>query len=637
MSPDPIHAPQLDGASDWLNVAGPLRLRHDLRGKVVVLDFWTYGCINCIHIIPDLARLERKYRDEPVVIGVHSAKFTNERDSDHRRRAIVRHGIEHPVANDAETTIWQNYGVRAWPTRILSDPAGYIVATASGEGKADALDRAIAAVIAVFDERGAIRVVAVCVISPCRISGVKLRVLALLSVVLTACAANPAPNTRASNTAPISEASVRAHMEFLAGDALNGRGSGTRDEWIAASYIASQLRRWGVEPLGQDGGYVQQVDIERADAAAPPVLTFDGRRAVHGKDVIVQSLGGASVSGPLHRFREGAAIPAGAVVLMPEGAAVRLPTRPTGAAIVLMGETPQIRSRWDALGSRVPSVTPRMIGIPVSAERPAAVVLDAATYAAVAALGDGATIALNAELKPPQTSHTWNAMGKLTGTDARRRDDVILLTAHLDHVGNRPARDGSTSDTIYNGADDDASGSVAVLELAEALAKGPRLERTVMFTWFGSEESGGYGARYFIEKPPVPLDRIAANLEFEMIGRPDKAVPPHTLWLTGYERSNLGPELAKRGAKIVQDPHPDQNFFERSDNIQLARRGVIAQTVSSFGLHTDYHQPSDDVRAIDFAHMTDSIRSMLAPVRWLANSTFKPAWLPGKDPSVRVP
>ena len=130
----------------------------------------------------------------------------------------------------------------------------------------------------------------------------------------------------------------------------------------------------------------------------------------------------------------------------------------------------------------------------------------------------------------------------------------------------------------------------------------------------------------------MPLDRIAANLQFEMIGRPDAKVPPHTLWLTGFERSTLGPELVKRGAKLVQDPHPDQNFFERSDNIQFARRGVVAHTVSSYGLHGEYHTPADEVSRVDFAHMTDAIRSMLEPVRWLANSDFVPSWMPGKKP-----
>ena len=173
---------------------------------------------------------------------------------------------------------------------------------------------------------------------------------------------------------------------------------------------------------------------------------------------------------------------------------------------------------------------------------------------------------------------------------------------------------------------------MAVLELARAIALGPRPKRTIVFALFGSEEAGGFGSRYFADRPVVPLPQIVANLQFEMIGRPDDKVPAHTLWLTGYERSTLGPALAKQGAKLVQDPHPEQSFFTRSDNIQFARRGVIAHTVSSFGLHKEYHQPSDEIARIDFAHMTDSIRSMLEPIRWLANSGFKPDWLPGMKP-----
>ena len=118
-----------------------------------------------------------------------------------------------------------------------------------------------------------------------------------------------------------------------------------------------------------------------------------------------------------------------------------------------------------------------------------------------------------------------------------------------------------------------------------------------------------------------------------MIGRADPAVPARTLWLTGYERSNLGAMLAKQGARLVADPHPEQSFFTRSDNIRFARRGVVAHTVSSYNLHKEYHQPSDEVSRIDFAHMTESIRSMLEPVRWLANSDFKPAWASGGCPA----
>ena len=152
MSSPRIHAPDLTPAGDWFNVPAPLTLAA-LRGKVVLLDFWTYGCINCMHILPGLRRLEEKYRDELVVIGVHSAKFANERKSENIRRILVRYDIDHPVVSDADFTIWRAYGARAWPTLVLIDPEGYVVATASGEGHLEQLDRAIAAVIQVFDER----------------------------------------------------------------------------------------------------------------------------------------------------------------------------------------------------------------------------------------------------------------------------------------------------------------------------------------------------------------------------------------------------------------------------------------------------------------------------------------------------
>jgi hypothetical protein len=229
----------------------------------------------------------------------------------------------------------------------------------------------------------------------------------------------------------------------------------------------------------------------------------------------------------------------------------------------------------------------------------------------------------------PRPWHTRNVIGVLAGSDSKLKDQVILLTAHLDHLGvGRPVN----GDSIYNGADDDASGCVAVLQLARALAAGPHPKRTVLFVLFGSEETGGQGDQCFLRHPPLPLDHIVANLEFEMIGRPDPAVKPDELWLTGFDRTNLGPELARHGAKLVADPHPAQQFFRRSDNFALAKRGIIAQTVSSYGLHSDYHRPSDDVAHIDFKHMERAIASLVDPVEWLVNSDFKPEWLPGKKP-----
>lgn len=234
---------------------------------------------------------------------------------------------------------------------------------------------------------------------------------------------------------------------------------------------------------------------------------------------------------------------------------------------------------------------------------------------------------IQAVVNPRQT---WNAIGKITGTDKKLSAEVVLISAHLDHLGMRETAPGD--DKIYNGADDDASGSVAVLELARVLGSGTKPKRTVYFVCFGSEELGGFGSKHFVENLPFPKDNLIVNLTFEMIGRPDEKIKTEELWLTGYERSNLGPELAKRGAKLVKDPRPEQNFFRRSDNYTLAKQGIIAHTVSSFGMHSDYHKVTDEIKTIDFVHMTRAINSMVAPVHWLVNSDFKPAWNEGMKP-----
>ena len=303
-------------------------------------------------------------------------------------------------------------------------------------------------------------------------------------MLVTVCLAAPVAVETAGNDGLISEASVRARLEFLAGDALNGRGSGTRDEWIAAAYIGSQLRRWGIEPLSEDGGYVQDVKIERSEVTAPPVLSFGGRRLTHLKEMTVSRLAGARLSGPLQKYRSGAPVAKGAVLLLPETDPP--PAADTVAASITISlETEQIRTRRLANTAPArPLAIQHIVGVP---ER-ASIALDKKSYAALAATADGTTVSLDAEARPATMAHTYNAMGRLTGRDRSRASAVILLTAHLDHLGNRPAPSSAPgTDTVFNGADDDASGSVAVLELAEALAKGKRPKRMIIFAWFGSD------------------------------------------------------------------------------------------------------------------------------------------------------
>ena len=146
-----VRAPELSGGLGWLNSDHPLSLA-ELRGRIVLLDFWTYCCINCMHILPDLKTLEERYPNELVVIGVHSAKFTNEGQNETIRQAILRYEIAHPVVNDAQFAIWHQYGVRAWPTLVMIDPEGYAVGVYSGEGNLARIDRDIQLILQTYPD-----------------------------------------------------------------------------------------------------------------------------------------------------------------------------------------------------------------------------------------------------------------------------------------------------------------------------------------------------------------------------------------------------------------------------------------------------------------------------------------------------
>jgi thiol-disulfide isomerase/thioredoxin len=146
-------APEFPTGLDWLNVEQPLDLEA-LRGKVVLLDFWTYGCINCIHIIPDLKRLEAEFPNELVVVGVHSAKFANEGETDNIREVVQRYDLRHPVVNDVNFEVWDSWGARAWPTVALIDPAGNAVGVHAGEGVYDVVQPVIANLVAEFSAIG---------------------------------------------------------------------------------------------------------------------------------------------------------------------------------------------------------------------------------------------------------------------------------------------------------------------------------------------------------------------------------------------------------------------------------------------------------------------------------------------------
>ena len=230
-----------------------------------------------------------------------------------------------------------------------------------------------------------------------------------------------------------------------------------------------------------------------------------------------------------------------------------------------------------------------------------------------------------------------NVVGVLAG----EIDSAVVVDAHYDHlgtVGHGPCR-AKGADSICNGADDDASGTVAVIELAKAMAAGPKPHRTIVFVATTGEEVGLIGTRWYIAHPVAPLAKMTANLEIEMIDRPDSlAGGPGRAWLTGYERSSMGDLFAIAGLAVKSDDRPCEGFFERSDNIAFARAGIPAHTLSTFDLHADYHRADDDTALADIPHMTQVIRTAAAAVDILANGPA-PQWYDGRKPAAtgRIP
>jgi hypothetical protein len=293
----------------------------------------------------------------------------------------------------------------------------------------------------------------------------------------------------------ISEVSVRTHLEFLASDAMNGRGSGTRDEWLAAEYIGAQLRLWGLEPLGDNGGYVQTIAIERTQLSGPPALTFGTGRFTHGGEIVVDRMSATRHSGTLVRFKEGAAT-AGAAVLIPEGTTPAQAAAVADAAIVMVPETPRARSQWAQVTSRPVSLGARLVAVPSSAPpRAARLTLDKAAYARIAGLPDGTAIMVEGQAAAPTRTQTWNAVGQLKGRDADRaagdsaqrasrssRQQSAAGRARL-----RPTPTPSTTEltTTRRGACGHGAG--------ESDRDGKRPRRTIIFAFFGSEETGATG------------------------------------------------------------------------------------------------------------------------------------------------
>jgi aminopeptidase YwaD len=425
---------------------------------------------------------------------------------------------------------------------------------------------------------------------------------------------------------------VRTTMETLAGDELRGRRCGSADENAAARYLAASLQKLGIRGGLPGGGYLQPVQLLTPTYAAPPTLTLAGSsgatlRLTLGPDMVFAGPPPVGLDAPVVRVTDPAApldVRGKLVVFDGPASPMAGPAlRKAGAEAVIMAAPDSVLRRWTDLAAEPPGPVEVVGG--VSRARPAAVgpliFVKAATLAALAPFAEGRAH-LVAPRGEPTSRTTYNVIGVRHGTTGEADRQVVLLSAHYDHLGVR-------NGVIFHGANDDASGTAAVMEFARILGKTPARRRTAYFVLFGCEEERGLGARYFLAHSPV--QGLVANLEFEMMGVDDPKHPGF-LMLTGWDRTDLGPTLAAHGARLGPDPYPEQHFFQRSDNYQLALQGVIAQTVSAWPIPPTYHAATDDLAHVDLAFMDQVIGSLIQPVTWLLDSDFVPVWNPGQKP-----
>lgn len=445
--------------------------------------------------------------------------------------------------------------------------------------------------------------------------------------------------------------SLRGHLSFLASDALGGRVTPSSGQEIAAEYIAAQLRRAALEPIGDDG-YFQ---------TAPCVVALPSADAFR----FSLALPGDTVDIPADAFQmttvEPLSLDGVEIVKVPPGAAGVGASIEGRAVVTELEEIPPGPGRREAFGrgqqrlrdlvARRPAIVvaldrgPRTQSVyfetPVLVEPPAEVrprVITvsspelARAYDALPAGTPGGRLSLHVAEPRRQPTPLRNVAGLLRGSDPELARTYVLVTAHYDGTGPRPGPAGP--DRIWNGANDDGSGTVTLLELASAFAPmRPRPRRSIVFVAFFGEEKGLVGSAYYAAHPLLPLERTVADVNLEHLGRTDSTErnKAGTASVTGYDYSDLPGvfEAAGRmtGIEVYKDARRSGPFFAASDNYSLARAGVVAHTVSVlFEDFADYHGAGDEWPRIDYANMERTARMVGAAVLMTADSSAVPRW-----------
>jgi hypothetical protein len=417
---------------------------------------------------------------------------------------------------------------------------------------------------------------------------------------------------------------LKADVSFLASDALEGRGTPSKGLDIAAEYIAAEFRRAGLEPAGDDG-YFQTADfnsVSRNPEGVDLTLEIGGRKIkVDRSSMAVMEPGAVNLEDVPMVVMTDASQDMGDKPVMVNSPRMRSWGTGHPPLVVLMAQAPGARA------GGAPVLRP----VSAQAAAPVLMVWDAAVREALAA---GATdIKVSAHIPAPVAQppvKLRNVIGVLRGTDPALKDTYLVLTAHYDHLGVRGSGDG---DHIFNGANDDASGTSSVVEIAKALASlAQRPRRSIVFMTLFGEELGELGSRYYCQHPVYPLAKTVAEINLEQLGRTDDTEGPRLLQfnLTGFDYTDIAAFLSKAGEetgiRVVKHVENSDSFFGRSDNAAFADAGVPSTTLSVSYIFPDYHRPGDEWPKLDYDNMAKVDGAVALGVFRIADSAEAPQW-----------
>jgi hypothetical protein len=491
--------------------------------------------------------------------------------------------------------------------------------------------------------------------------------LALILLLAAPLSAQQEPKAVRDAAATITAADVERRLWIVAHDSMGGRDTPSEGLNKTAQYVADEFRRFGLKPGGENGTYFQRYAIERKkfDAAGSQLMLHGATAHIMGsftKDAmfVFGSVPAANVEGDVVVLGMGAApdqVDAAAVrgkVVMvvadytkpqPQTGQLLLRTLATSAAAVIRVSnrdstqfaTMQMRTASNARttvggqGTMAPIVEVRDafvsgLGIDLAAIRGGASALQPVA-------GLRAMLSLKETILESTTAP--NTIGILEGSDPTLKAEYMIFSAHMDHIGTAGKGSGSCqaigADSICNGADDDASGTVGVLEVAEAFTRrGVRPKRSIIFMTVSGEEKGLWGSAYWADHPTVPIQNVVANFNVDMIGRNWE----DTVVAIGRQHSNLGQVLDATAAAHpelkmvpVDDRWPEENFYGRSDHFNFARKGVPVLFFFT-GVHGDYHKAGDEVQKIGFSKEARILQLLFYTSYAVAQNAERPKWNP---------